>query len=88
MLRAAVQHARASTKSDSELLIALVPRMVRTPDLDDLSYKGIASGNLNTVRLTYAPRQSAAGASRLRRSRPPHRSGARRRSLRLRPLSL
>ena len=44
-------------KSNSELLIALVPRIVRTPELDDLSYKGIASGNLNTVKLTYASRR-------------------------------
>ncbi len=44
-------------RRESELLIALVPRIVRTPEFDDLSYKGIASGNLNTVRLTYANRQ-------------------------------
>lgn len=43
-------------RSEAELLIALVPRIVRTPELDDLAYKGIASGNLNTVRLTYASR--------------------------------
>ena len=46
------------TRKDSEMLIALVPRVVRTPELDDLSYKGIASGNLNTVRLNFAPRQT------------------------------
>jgi general secretion pathway protein D len=50
------------TKTESELLIALVPRIVRTPEFDDLSYKGIASGNLNTVRLNYAPRQQAPSA--------------------------
>ncbi|MFB3778697.1 MAG: cohesin domain-containing protein [Bryobacteraceae bacterium] len=48
------------TRNDSELLIALVPRVVRTPELDDLSYKGIASGNLNIVRLNYTPRESGA----------------------------
>jgi general secretion pathway protein D len=48
------------TTTDSELMIALVPHIVRTPDLDDLSYKGIASGNMNTVRLSYA--QAAAPA--------------------------
>lgn len=47
------------TKTQSELLIALVPRIVRTPDLDDLSYKGIASGSMNTVRLTYASQRPA-----------------------------
>ena len=40
-------------------MIALIPRIVRTPEFDDLSYKGIASGNLNTVRLSYAPREQA-----------------------------
>jgi len=47
------------SRNQSELLIALVPRIVRTPEFDDLSYKGIASGNLNTVHLNYAPRQQA-----------------------------
>jgi general secretion pathway protein D len=44
------------TRNDSEMMIALVPHVVRTPELDDLSYKGIASGNLNTVRLNFTPR--------------------------------
>lgn len=46
-------------KSESELLIVLVPHIIRTPDLDELSYKGIASGSQNTVRLTYASRRPA-----------------------------
>ncbi len=46
-------------KSDSEVLIALVPHIVRTPELDELSYKGIASGNLNTVHLNFAPQAPA-----------------------------
>ncbi len=46
-------------KSDSELLIVLVPHIIRTPDLDALSYKGIASGSQNTIRLTYASRRPA-----------------------------
>jgi general secretion pathway protein D len=50
------------TRADSELLIALVPRVVRTPELDDLSYKGIASGNLNTVRLNFAPKPATSAA--------------------------
>jgi len=47
-------------RSQSELLIALVPRIVRTPEMDDLSFKGIASGNLNVVRLNYAPQSAEA----------------------------
>jgi general secretion pathway protein D len=48
------------TRSESELLIALVPHIVRTTELDGLSYKGIASGNLNTVRLSFAQPPQAA----------------------------
>ena len=48
-------------KSENELLIALIPRIVRAPDLDDLNFKGIAVGGGDTVRLTYAPRRAAAG---------------------------
>jgi general secretion pathway protein D len=50
-------------KSESELMIALVPHIIRTPDLDELNYKGIASGNQNTIRLTYAPQRPAAAES-------------------------
>jgi general secretion pathway protein D len=48
------------TKNDNELLIALIPRIVRAPDLDDLNFKGIAVGGGDAVRLTYAPRRAAA----------------------------
>ena len=51
----------STEKSESELLIALIPRIVRAPDLDDLNFKGIAVGGGDTVRLTYAPRRAAAG---------------------------
>lgn len=47
-------------KSDNELLIAIIPRIVRAPDLDDLNFKGIAVGGGDTVRLTYAPPKRAA----------------------------
>jgi general secretion pathway protein D len=43
------------TRSNSELLIAIVPHVVRGPDLDELSFKGIASGNERTVHMSYAP---------------------------------
>jgi len=52
-------------RSESELLIALIPRIIRTPDLDDLSFKGVAVGSETSApRLMYAPRRddgSAAG---------------------------
>lgn len=45
-------------KSESELLIALIPRVVRTQEFDDLTYKGIATGTERTVRLSYAPKRA------------------------------
>jgi general secretion pathway protein D len=47
-------------KSDNELLIAIIPRIVRGPDLDDLSFKGIAVGGGESTKLTYAPKRAAA----------------------------
>ncbi len=47
-------------KSDSELLIAIIPHIVRAPDLDELNFKGIASGNERSVHLNYAPSTPAA----------------------------
>ena len=46
-------------KSDNELLIALIPHIVRAPDLDDLNFKGIAVGSEATLRLNYAPKRVA-----------------------------
>jgi general secretion pathway protein D len=45
------------TKSSSELLIALIPHIVRTPGITDLNLRTIAAGNDTVVRLSYAPRQ-------------------------------
>jgi general secretion pathway protein D len=47
-------------KSENEILIAIVPRIVRAPDLDDLNFKGIAVGGGDTVRLMYTPPKRAA----------------------------
>lgn len=44
-------------KSQGELLIALIPHIVRTPDLNDNNLKAIASGVDQTVKLSYAPRK-------------------------------
>lgn len=51
-------------RSESELLIALIPRIIRTPELDDLSFKGVAIGSETSApRLMYAPRRDGgAGA--------------------------
>lgn len=44
-------------RSQSELLIALVPHVVRTPAVSDLNLKGVAAGSDATVKLSYAPRE-------------------------------
>jgi general secretion pathway protein D len=46
-------------KTDNELLIAIIPRIVRAPDLDDLNFKGIAVGGGDSIKLTYAPLRAA-----------------------------
>ncbi len=47
-------------RSQSELLIALVPHIVRSPDLTDVNLRGISAGTLEQVKLTYAPRKEVA----------------------------
>jgi general secretion pathway protein D len=43
-------------RNESELVVAIVPRIVRAPELDALSYKGIASGSERAVRVSYERR--------------------------------
>jgi general secretion pathway protein D len=43
--------------SRSELLIAIIPRIVRGPEISDINMRGIAAGNDQTVKLNYAPRE-------------------------------
>ncbi len=45
-------------RSQSELLIALVPHVVRTPGIGDLNLKPVAAGTDTMVRLSYAPREA------------------------------
>ncbi len=42
-------------KETSELLIALIPHIVRTPNLTAADLKGVAAGSDQVVRVTYAP---------------------------------
>jgi general secretion pathway protein D len=48
-----------------ELMIALIPHIVRKPDITGLDVRGIAAGTDQTVKLSYAPRveEPAAGAN-------------------------
>jgi general secretion pathway protein D len=42
------------TKDYSELVIALIPHIVRTPDISEVNLRGVSAGNSTTVKLTYA----------------------------------
>ncbi len=46
--------------SDSELLIALIPHIVRAPDYSDANLRGVSAGTDQNVKLIYAPRPEAA----------------------------
>ncbi len=46
-------------KSESELLIVLIPHVVRSPEITATNLKGIAVGNETNVKLTYTPRKQA-----------------------------
>ncbi len=47
-------------KERAQLLIALIPHIVRTPDYTNENVRGIGVGNDSTIRLNYAPREPAA----------------------------
>lgn len=51
---------RSNTDADSELLIALIPHIVRAPDINDVNLKGVAAGTDQSIRLNFAPRKAAA----------------------------
>lgn len=42
--------------SRSELLIALVPRIVRAADINDVNMRGVSAGNDQVVKVTFAPK--------------------------------
>ncbi len=52
-------------KQKEELMIALIPHIVRKPDITGLDLKGIAAGTDQTVKLSYAPRVEEAPAAAL-----------------------
>ena len=47
------------TKDSQELVIALIPHIVRSPDITDVNLRSISAGNSTTVKLTYAPQKGA-----------------------------
>ncbi|HET9319897.1 MAG TPA: cohesin domain-containing protein [Bryobacteraceae bacterium] len=46
-----------TTKKESELVIALIPHIVRSTDITDVNLRGIAAGNGTVVKLNYAPQK-------------------------------
>ena len=50
----------AKDKSRNELLVAIIPHIVRKPDIDGLDLRGIAAGQDQNVKLTRAPIVEAA----------------------------
>jgi general secretion pathway protein D len=54
----------STNRSRDELMIALVPHVIRRPDVTAENLRGIAVGNATTIHLNYAPRpaEPAAGA--------------------------
>jgi general secretion pathway protein D len=51
-----------NNKSSSELLIALIPHIVRTPDYTEENLRGVYAGNDQTIKLNYAPRPDGPAA--------------------------
>jgi general secretion pathway protein D len=58
-------------KSSSELLIALIPHIVRRPEYSKENLTGIAVGNATTVKLNYAPRVQPAEEGTAKPKTPP-----------------
>jgi general secretion pathway protein D len=49
-------------KSSSDLLIAIIPHIIRRPDYTPENLAGVAVGNATVVKLNYAPRAQSPGA--------------------------
>src|ERR1700733_14212528 len=49
-------------KQKEELMIALIPHIVRRPDITGLDLKGVAAGTDATVKLSFGPRPEASAA--------------------------
>lgn len=47
-------------RGQSELMIVLIPHIIRSLNVDEQNLKGVAAGTEQQVKLTYAPRQEAA----------------------------
>jgi general secretion pathway protein D len=50
-------------RREGELLIALMPHIVRAPDFDEVNLRGVSAGSDTVVKLSYSPRKEAAQAA-------------------------
>ena len=50
-------------KDRTELVIAMVPHIVRGPDVTESNLKGVAAGNATQIKVSYAPRAGAASVA-------------------------
>jgi general secretion pathway protein D len=51
------------TRNKTELLIALIPHIVRTPGITDLNLRSVSVGNDTVTKLSYTPRQEPVAAA-------------------------
>lgn len=58
-------------KNSSELLVVLVPHIVRSPEISEVNVRGVAAGNDQTVKLNFAPRRPAPAPSQPPAAQPP-----------------
>jgi len=59
------------SKSSQELVIALIPHIVRRPDYTEEEMRGIAVGNATVVKLNYAPEKQPAAEPAQKSAVPP-----------------
>ena len=50
-------------KQEGELMFVLIPHVVRAPEINEVNLKGIAAGNQNTIKISYAPRVASAAVA-------------------------
>jgi general secretion pathway protein D len=63
-------------KVETELVIVLIPHIVRSPEINPVNLRGIAAGNDQTVRLSYSPKPEAPAAPAAPKPQPATAPGA------------
>ena len=56
--------ANSKDKQKEELMIALIPHILRSPDINAVDLRGISAGTDQTVKLSYGPRPDEEAASK------------------------